>query len=74
MTCLEKTKFGTIQWTGRQRFLIKTACKKQTYQYLFFLKKKDIAKILPTSYFECFGHEWPRPSKTIMPTCRNLYI
>ena len=35
---------------------------------------KDIAKILPTSYFGYFGHAWPLPSEMIMPTCRNLDV
>ena len=31
---------------------------------------RDIAKILQTCYFRYFGHTGPRPSKTIISTCR----
>ena len=33
-----------------------------------------IAKILQTSYFGYFGHVWPLPPKSILPTCRNFHI
>ena len=42
------------------------------YQYFFFLN--IIPKIFPTSYFVHFGHVWPLPSKTIMPTCGKFDV
>ena len=37
---------------------------------IFFLKYCKLQK----SYFGYFGHVWPLPSKTIMPTCRKFDI
>ena len=38
------------------------------------LSSYDIAKTLPTSYFEYFGDVWLLPSKMIMPAGRNFDV